>query len=224
MLIDHLLDISNYSSVGDIVLNTTVKSLLSETLQSSSKKINSKDITSKWQIYIVYSKTETWLYWQRSTQSKLWLSSSHVWVWVLDHKGGWVLKNWYFWIVVLEKALESPLESKEIKPVNPKGNQPWIFIGRTDDETEAPILWPCEVWTHWTRPWCWERLRAGLERGNRGLGWLDSITDSMDMNLSKVFEVVEDRGTWCSAVHGVTKSWKWLRDWITATYAHNTSR
>ena len=113
---------------------------------------------------------------------------------------------------------------KEIKPVNPKGNQPWIFIGRTDDETEAPILWPCEVWTHWTRPWCWERLRAGLERGNRGLGWLDSITDSMDMNLSKVFEVVEDRGTWCSAVHGVTKSWKWLRDWITATYAHNTSR
>ena len=67
-------------------------------------------------------------------------SSSHVWIWELDHKEGQVAKNWCFWTVVLEKTLESPLDSKEIKPVNPKGNQPWIFIGRTD--AEAPILWP----------------------------------------------------------------------------------
>ena len=69
-------------------------------------------------------------------------SSSHVWMWELDHKESWALKNWYFWTVVLEKTLESPLDCKEIKPVNSKGNQSWIFIGRTDAEAEAPILWP----------------------------------------------------------------------------------
>ena len=69
-------------------------------------------------------------------------SNSHVWMWELDHEEGWALKNWCFWTVVLEKTLESPLDSKEIKPVNPKANQSWIFIGRTDAEAEAPILWP----------------------------------------------------------------------------------
>ena len=69
-------------------------------------------------------------------------SSSHVWVWELEHNKGWTLKNWCFWIVVLEKTRESPLDFKEIKPINPEGSQPWIFIGRTDAETEAPILWP----------------------------------------------------------------------------------
>ena len=69
-------------------------------------------------------------------------SSSHVRMWELDHKGGWALKNWCFWTVVLEKTLESPLDSKEIKPVSPKGHQPWISIGRTDVEAETPILWP----------------------------------------------------------------------------------
>ena len=69
-------------------------------------------------------------------------SSSHVWIWVLDYKESWVLKNWCFWTVVLEKTLESPLGCKEIKPVNPKGHQPWIFIRRTDAEAETPILWP----------------------------------------------------------------------------------
>ena len=73
-------------------------------------------------------------------------SSSHVWMWELNHKEGWVLKNWYFWTVVLEKTLESPLDSKEIKPVNPKGNQLWIFIGRTD--AGAPIIWlpEAKIW------------------------------------------------------------------------------
>ena len=72
-------------------------------------------------------------------------SSSHVWIRELDQKDGWVLKNWCFWTVVLKKTLESPLDCKGIKPVNPKGNQPWIFISRTDVEAEAPILWPCDV-------------------------------------------------------------------------------
>ena len=72
-------------------------------------------------------------------------SSSRVWMWELDYKESWVPKNWCFWIVVLEKTLQSPLDSKEVKPVNPKGNQSWIFIGRTDAEAEAPILWPPDV-------------------------------------------------------------------------------
>ena len=88
-------------------------------------------------------------------------SSSHVWMWELYHKESWAPKNWCFWTVVLEKTLESPLDCKEIKPVNLKGNQFWIFIGRTDAEAEAPILWPPEELTHWKRPQCLERLKAG---------------------------------------------------------------
>ena len=73
------------------------------------------------------------------------VSSSHVWMWELDHKEGWVLRNWCVGTVVLEKTLESPLDYKKIKPVNPRGNQSWIFIRRTDAEAEAPILWPPDV-------------------------------------------------------------------------------
>ena len=93
----------------------------------------------------------------------------------LDLKEGWVWKNWCCWNTVLEKTLQSPLNSKEIKAVNPKGNQPWIFIGRTDAKAEAPdtlATW-WEEPTHWKRPWCWERLRAGGEGGNREWGaWI----------------------------------------------------
>ena len=74
-------------------------------------------------------------------------SSSHIWMWKLDHKESWALKNWYFWTVVLEKTLESPLDSKEIKPVSPKGNQSWIFTGQTDVEAEALATW-CKELTH----------------------------------------------------------------------------
>ena len=106
-------------------------------------------------------------------------SSSHVWIWELDYKESWVVKNWCFWTVVLEKTLESPLDSKEIQPVHPKGNQPWIFIGRTNVEAETPILlatW-CEELTHLKRLWCWERLKAEGEGGNRGWdGCIVSLT------------------------------------------------
>ena len=105
-------------------------------------------------------------------------SISHVGRWELDHKEGWVQKNCCFQIVVLEKTLESPLDSK-IKLVSPKGNQPWIFIGRTGDEAEAPVHWVtwCEELTHWKRPWCWERLKAGGEGDDRGWdGWMPSPT------------------------------------------------
>ena len=97
----------------------------------------------------------------------------------LDYKESWVPKNWCFWTVVLEKTLESPLDCKEIKPVNPKENQSWIFIGRTDAEAETPNTlanWFEEL-SHLKRPWCWERLRAGGEGDDRGWDrWLASLT------------------------------------------------
>ena len=105
-------------------------------------------------------------------------SSSHVRMWELDHKEGRASKNWCFWIVVLEKALESLLDCKEIKPVNPKGNQSWIFIGSTDAEAEAPILWPPDAksWLIRKDP-DWERLKAGGERDNWGRdGWMAVLT------------------------------------------------
>ena len=107
-------------------------------------------------------------------------SSSHVWIWEFDNRESWVPKNWCFWTVVLEKTLESPLDCKEIKPVNPKGNQPWIFIGRTDAEADAPVLWLatwCEELTDWKRPQTWERLKAGGEGDDRGWdSWMASST------------------------------------------------
>ena len=95
-------------------------------------------------------------------------SSSHVWMWELDHKEGLVLENWCFQIMVLEKILKDPLDSKEIQPVNPKGNEPWIFTGSTDAEAEPPILWPPAATCHCKRLWCWERLKAKGEGGGRG--------------------------------------------------------
>ena len=97
-------------------------------------------------------------------------SHNNVQKWKLDHKEGWALKNWCFWTVVLEKTPESPFDCKETKPVNPKGDQSWIFIGRTDAEAEAPIpfaTW-CKEPTHWKRLWCWERLKTKGAGGDRG--------------------------------------------------------
>ena len=106
--------------------------------------------------------------------------SDHVWMWELDYKESWVPRNWCFWTVVLEKTLENPLDCKEIQPVHTKGDQSWVFIGRTDVEAErnANTLAPwCEELPHLKRPWCWERLRAGGEGDNRGWdGWMTSPT------------------------------------------------
>ena len=149
-------------------------------------------------------------------------STSHVQMWELDHKEGWAVKDWCFQTVVLEKIIESPLDSKEIKPVSLKGNQPWILIGRTDAEAIWwPILWPSDVKSWLTgAPNAGKYLKAKREAGGRGWArWLDSITDSMDMNLNKFHETVKNRGAWHAAVHEVTKSGTWLTDWAkTATW------
>ena len=133
-------------------------------------------------------------------------SSSQLWMWELDYKEDWAPRNWCFWTVVLEKTPESPLDCKEIKPVNPKGNQTWKFIGRTDAEAEAPILWPSDAknWVigkHQDARKNWRSEKKGMTE-DEVVGWHHWLDGH---KFQYLWELVMDREAWCAAVHGVKR-------------------
>ena len=151
-------------------------------------------------------------------------SSNHVQMWELDHKEGWAPKNWWFWTVVLEKTLESPLDCREINPVYLKGSQLWTFIGRTDAEAEAPILSPPDWKRDSLEKTLMLRKTEGKSWGWQRMRWLDSIPGSMDMDLSKLEAVVKDRKAWHAAVHGVAKNQTQFSNWTIITVVGTESR
>ena len=134
-------------------------------------------------------------------------------MWELDYKESWVPKNWCFWTVVLEKTLESPLDCEETQPVDPKRNQSWIFTGRMLKLKLQYFGHLMQTTDSFEKTLMLGKTEGGRRRGWQRIRWLDVITDSIDMSLSKLQKIVRDREAWRAAVNGVTKNQTRLSDW-----------